>query len=119
MSASLTTPTGRPASLITGAALMRRSVRNTTASRTLAMSRIETGLGVIKSAAVAACSISRGIAVVVIAVLQVRAIAKRSLPGPLDRLRLNIIERTIAGVGTAAACQPADRPHGHVVLAQD
>src|SRR4051812_44798777 len=52
MSVRLTTPTARPASSITGAALKPRSVSSVTASRTLAMSGMETGFAVIRSAAV-------------------------------------------------------------------
>src|SRR5262245_23588873 len=53
-SASLTTPTGRPASLITGAALIRRSVRKTTASCTVSSSRMDTGFDVMTSSAITA-----------------------------------------------------------------
>ncbi len=51
MSVRLTTPTGRPASSITGVAPKPRSVSRLTASRTVASRRIDTGLDDIKSLA--------------------------------------------------------------------
>src|SRR5262249_16210222 len=60
MSVRLTTPTGCPASSITGAALMPLSARRATASRTVASARIDTGLAVIRSAAVGAARIRWG-----------------------------------------------------------
>src|SRR5262245_60618069 len=60
MSAWLTTPSGRPDSSITGAALMPRLVSRMIASWTVALSRIEMGLVVIRSAAVSAPSHSCG-----------------------------------------------------------
>jgi len=51
----------RPAGLIDeGAPLISRRVSRSMASRTVALSRIETGLGVIKSAAVVSGRIRRG-----------------------------------------------------------
>src|SRR3954470_13956772 len=71
MSARLTTPTGRPARSITGAALNPLSVRKATASSTGASAGIETGLGVIRSAAVSAwrtsCDAEAGYVVLVMA----------------------------------------------------
>ena len=52
-----------------------------------------------------------------------RAAAVRNLNGCLlagpHRRRLNVVGRTLAGVGAAAALQATDGPHGHVVVASD
>src|SRR5262249_39971999 len=66
MSARLTTPTGRPASSMTGAALKPCSVSISMASRTVALARIDIGLGIIKSAAVSAQRVSPGEAAFVV-----------------------------------------------------
>src|SRR6516225_7276242 len=60
MSDSLSTPTGRPASSITGAALKPLSVRNEAASFTVAPAATDTGFSDIRSAAVAASRTTRG-----------------------------------------------------------
>src|SRR5271166_3486422 len=56
MSARLMTPTGRPDLSMTGAPLKPLSVRKPTASRIVATSRIDSGFGVMRSAAVCALS---------------------------------------------------------------
>src|SRR4051794_19172196 len=61
MSDWLTTPTGRPASSITGAALKPWSVRKAVASLTVALATIDSGFGVIRSAADSARSVSQAI----------------------------------------------------------
>src|SRR5690606_21537745 len=40
------------------------------------------------------------------------------LCGPFNRLRVNLIGRTGAGVLAAASLQATDGPHGHIVIAQ-
>src|SRR5262245_42986938 len=67
MSARLRTPTGRPASSITGAALKPLSINRLIASRTEAFSWIDTGFGVMSSAAVPASSLGGFIAFTFIA----------------------------------------------------
>src|SRR3954453_4613416 len=59
MSERLRTPTGRPASSMTGAALKPRSVSSAIASWTEALALIDTGLGVISCSAVSAASVRR------------------------------------------------------------
>src|SRR3954468_8811503 len=54
MSVRLMTPTGRPARSMTGAALKPLSVKSATASLMHASARMETGFGVMRSAAVSA-----------------------------------------------------------------
>ncbi len=61
MSARLTTPTGRPDSSITGAALKPFSINTATASGTVAAARIDIGLAVIKSTARAASRARRDV----------------------------------------------------------
>src|SRR5581483_8181341 len=69
MSERLRTPIGRPAASMTGAAVKPRPVSSLTASRIVAVSRIEIGLGVIRSAAVSARKTNSDDVDVVMAVL--------------------------------------------------
>src|SRR5262249_14297203 len=61
MSERLSTPTGLPASSMTGAALKPRSVRSAIASWTEALALIDTGFDVISCSAVSAVRVSRAI----------------------------------------------------------
>src|SRR5262249_13644163 len=65
-SVRLTTPTGRPAWSITGAAPKPRSTKRAMASRTVASARSDTGLGDIRSAAVAVVSVRHGFGGVIV-----------------------------------------------------
>src|SRR5262249_40062476 len=64
MSLWLRTPTGRPASSITGAALNPFDVNRVIASWTVTTSRIDTGSGVMRSAAVVALRVNLVTAVI-------------------------------------------------------
>src|SRR5215210_2181268 len=118
-SASLTTPTGRPASLMTGAALIRRSVRNTTASWTVNSSRIETGLGVITSSARTACR-RRGATSGTVSVLDMGASAGEGLRVVVPD-RTGVVQRSTGRGGTISGRRPGGRDTecNQVVLAPE
>src|SRR5262245_3271922 len=104
MSVWLSTPTGLPASSTTGAALNPLSTRKATASLRTAVSRIEIGFRVIRSAAVAASRTNRFRAVFAILGM-----------GPLQSNGATLVSGTDAALHCRGLCLQARQPPGQAI----